>query len=102
MIRVVNLKNYVERNGEILFKIDRTSPVGNPFYMKSEKERDEVCDKYFSYFNKKIKEEGSFRNYMILIYKTSLKKDIALGCHCFPKRCHGDVIKSFLESLERN
>ena len=26
MIRVVNLKNYVERNGEILFKIDRTSP----------------------------------------------------------------------------
>lgn len=45
MIRVVNLKNYVERNGEILFKIDRTSPVGNPFYMKIEKERDEVCEK---------------------------------------------------------
>ena len=98
MIRVVNLKNYVERNGEILFKIDRTSPVGNPFFLKSEKERDEVCDKYEEYFYKKIKEEeGNFRNYIILIYKISLKKDIALGCHCFPKRCHGDVIKSFLE-----
>lgn len=43
-IRIVNLKNYSLNTGEVLIKVDRSSPVGNPFYMHDKSERDEVCN----------------------------------------------------------
>jgi hypothetical protein len=36
-------------------KVDRTSILGNPFYMKDESQRSVVCDKYEEYFNQKTK-----------------------------------------------
>lgn len=67
-------------------KIDRSSPLGNPFYMKDESKRDEVCDKYESYFQNKVKEAGKFREEVVRIY-TILKEgsDVNLQCWCSPK-----------------
>lgn len=39
------------------YYIGRGSPLGNPFVMGSEDDRDLVCDKYQIWFNGKIKEK---------------------------------------------
>lgn len=94
MIRVVNLMQYKLKDNEVLIKVDRSTPVGNPFPM-----RDEVCDKYEAYFYKKVKEAGAFRDYVAHIYRTALKNDVALGCWCAPKRCHANVIAAFINQF---
>ena len=54
MIRVGNLRSLKLMKGEVLVKVDRSSVLGNPYFMKDESKRDEVCDKYEVYFNNKI------------------------------------------------
>lgn len=98
-IRIVNLRSYHPVMGEVLFKVDRSSPVGNPFYMKDESHRDEVCDKYETYFNAQIKMNPAFRHYIADIAGTAKSKNIALGCWCAPKRCHAETIKKFIEEV---
>lgn len=68
--------------------IGRGSKWGNPFVMKSESMRDEVCDKYKEYLWQQIKDG-----------KVSLSDLAALNnkdlvCFCAPKRCHGNVLES--------
>lgn len=67
----------------IFVRIDRFSAYGNPFVLGQDGNRDEVCDKYAIYFG----------------LKTSLHEQVkelkgkVLGCHCYPKRCHGEHLK---------
>lgn len=98
MIEVKNLRYCKPSNNPWEFKVDRTSPVGNPFYMVSEEKRDEVCDKYEAFFKKQIVVEGSFRDYAYKILK-ALKTygKVTLYCWCPPKRCHAETIKRWLE-----
>ena len=64
-------------------RIDRGSKYGNPFVMKDDGTRDEVCDHYRLHY---------------LAYKPSILGTITylkgkvLICHCFPMRCHGDSL----------
>lgn len=83
-------------------RIDRTSPLGNPFIMSEESERDCVCDKYEEYFQNKVKEVGDFRDEVIRLYRlVKAGRKVNLQCWCSPKRCHGDTIKKFiLKNLE--
>ena len=99
MVRVVNLKKYKLKDNEVLIKVGRSTPVGNPFHMRDESMRDEVCDKYKVYFYKRVKEAGAFRDYVAHIYRTALKQDVALGCWCAPKRCHAETIASFINQF---
>ena len=99
MVRVVNLMQYKLKDGEVLIKVDRSTPVGNVFPMRNERMRDEVCDKYEAYFYKKVKEAGAFRDYIAHIYRTALKNDVALGCWSAPKRCHANIIASFINQF---
>lgn len=99
MVRVVNVKNYKHNSDEILFKIDRTSPLGNPFYMEKESDRTMVCEKYKIWFDNKIKlgNDSTFMNYLNFILKKAKNYNIALGCHCYPARCHADIIKNYID-----
>lgn len=55
------------------------SVLGNPFPMKSEAERDDVCDAF----------ETVARNSERLMDEIArLPDDAVLGCFCHPKRCH--------------
>jgi hypothetical protein len=102
-IRIVNLKYYTPEDDELLIKIDRSSTLGNPFYMSNEGSRDEVCDKYQIYFDKIIKEgqNSHFINELRRIYRLSKTKNIALGCWCYPKRCHAQTIISFFNTFNK-
>ena len=67
----------------VFVRIDRFSNYGNPFILGQDGDRDEVCDKYAIYFDLKTSLHNSVKDL----------KGKALGCHCFPKRCHGDHLK---------
>lgn len=101
-IRVVNLRNYKLGENEVLIKVDRSSVLGNIYKMcdNSDKERNRVCDLYERYFDKKVKiKDSEFRNEVIRIYRMVRDgKDVALGCWCYPKRCHAEYVKKFIES----
>ena len=75
------------------FKVDRSSPIGNPFEMRSEMERDSVCDKYELHFNNKNHTVAFtlYLNGLCEAYKKYGK--LRLFCWCSPKRCHAETIK---------
>lgn len=95
-IRIVNLRTYKPVSGEVLIKVDRSTPVGNPFYMKDESMRDEVCRRYDSHFPLYMQNNKAFSDYINHIVDVAKKHNIALGCWCYPKRCHAETIKAYI------
>ena len=52
MIEIINMRKQNKlKVGVPVIRVDRASVLGNPFYMHTEAERDEVCNKYEVYFN---------------------------------------------------
>ena len=86
-------------SAEYQVRVDRTSVLGNPFYMKHESERDAVCDKYEIYFKNKVSlEDNAFMAELRRLYKLAKRYGkLELYCWCAPKRCHAETIKRFLE-----
>jgi hypothetical protein len=72
-----------------IVRIDRKSKWGNPYRMRSESERMHVIRKYAYY-----------------ILDSKLLDDLHeikgnwLACWCYPKPCHGDVLKYLTEHPE--
>ena len=62
--------------------VDRRSPLGNPFVMRRESERAEVCDKYVEHLRARLD----------LIEQARALRGRVLGCWCAPRRCHGDTL----------
>ena len=92
-ISLVNLKKTPEAEYDIYigranaYRSLSASKWANPFIMKNESERARVLEEYRKYIlrNKKLYNSlGELKN----------KK---LGCFCSPLRCHGDVIKKWLD-----
>lgn len=101
MIRIVNLRNYELKENEMLIKVDRSNKVlGNRYYMHNESERNLVCNQYQEWFNRQINDTNRQNSVLIelrRIYSIAKEKNVALGCWCYPKRCHSETIKRFLE-----
>ena len=85
MTRVVNIK---DEPYDVY--IGRPSMYGNPYKIGRDGTREDVLTKYYWYI------KGSDW-YMKKIYELKGK---TLGCHCKPKRCHGDVIISLIEEMD--
>ena len=81
-------------------RVDRRSVLGNPFYMKSESLRDNVCNQFEKHFEKEIQKKGSpFHQEMVRIFKlVRAGKKVNVQCHCYPKRCHANTVARFIES----
>lgn len=80
--------------------ISRGTPLGNPFVMRNENERDSVCDRYRDWLRKKIADgDAAVIGELDLIANKAAGGDVVLGCFCAPKRCHGDSVKEAV--LER-
>ena len=75
------------KDAGIYEQVDRWTPWGNPYTLGPDGNRDEVCDAYEYYF--KFKKS--------LHDKLSGLKSKALGCHCYPLRCHGDYLKKLAD-----
>ena len=84
--------------------IGRGSPLGNPFRIHdygSKVERDEVVEKYRQYFEREYKNNDAMLRELRRLYRIAANGDLILGCFCAPKRCHGEVIKEFLERMAK-
>ena len=94
-IEIMNLRN--EKPSQPYdFYIDRRTPVGNPFQMNKESDREMVCDKYVGWFNKQ-QEDWLVVRYLERLERVYKKYDkLRLFCWCVPKECHGYTIKNFL------
>lgn len=77
---------YAKANG-VYKQIDRYSEFGNPFFLDSDGDRDQVCEGYIEYFKHKRS----------LHAKVKELKGKVLGCHCAPLRCHGDHLKNLAD-----
>lgn len=77
-------------------RVDRSSILGNPYRMELEKERDNVCNLYESYFYENL---GRFSAELDRLISLALKYGrLRLFCWCAPKRCHAETIKKFIEN----
>ena len=91
-IKVINIKG--KAKGTYHY-IGRGSVLGNPFVIGKDGTREEVIQLYKRHLWESIKSHdgGVFReiNLLALTYHNT---DLTLGCFCYPKECHGDVIKA--------
>ena len=115
-IRVVNRWHKKKHPDVIRKKIDRKSPVGNPFKIEEGRTREDVIDAYEAFINlfwvshSKIGFEliylsnnyPSVRDWIVEVVDLYLEgKDIELQCSCKPKACHGDVLKELIIELAK-
>ena len=98
MIKVANIRTF-KPDGSIAVKVDRTSPLGNPYTLTRESARDLVCDKYDVYFQKRKNSTilSGFASELARLRALSKTNDITLLCWCAPKRCHAETIKQYLD-----
>ena len=66
--------------------------LGNPFTMKDESQRDNVCDAYEKWLESPHA-ASHIRVIERIIQRINEGKSIALYCHCAPKRCHCNSIR---------
>lgn len=82
MTKVVNIRSY---DGDYIY-IGRGSKWGNPYKIGKDGTRDEVIIKYEKYI--KGKQE--------LLCDLPKLAGETLGCYCYPKKCHGDILVKLL------
>ncbi len=90
------------------FYIGRGSVMGNPYHHKESNHPqalykvdtvEEAIEGYESYFQNCYfsTDEGFRRQVQKLIDRESNDQNTNLVCYCAPDKCHGDVIKKFVE-----
>ena len=88
-IEILNMRN-TPLVADLCFRIDRKTKWGNPYRMRSERERMDVIKKYTYYLlDSKLLEDLH-----------ELREGKRLACWCYPKPCHGDVLKYLAEHPE--
>lgn len=94
MTTIVNIKSGAKYD----VYCGRPSIFGNPFVIGKDGSRDEVIEKYRTYFHEKISSDQNFLNE---VYKL---KDKTLGCFffCVPQKCHCEVIVGYLDNNNFN
>lgn len=90
------------KNEEGALYIGRGSPLGNPFVMKNEADRDRVCDSYAKWLDSRIRmHDQVVLKALNSIVNRARKQKVVLGCFCSPKRCHGEYIKEVVIKLSK-
>jgi hypothetical protein len=78
--------------GKGLFvRIDRMTQWGNVFVLGKDGDRDSVCDRYREHVVRRSE----------LVEQLQALRGKVLGCHCYPKRCHGNELIELLGEPEQ-
>ena len=93
MIRIVNKGNY---KGPGIY-IGRPSPLGNPFIIGRDGDREEVIRKYRDFLDVALHNDDRIKAEFERLEELNRKGDVILICWCAPSKCHGDVIKELIE-----
>ena len=80
-------------------RIDRSTPLGNPYVMYRSAQRDSVCDSFDKFLEHELKEQNNeeLLEYFEMIFNLVADGHVVnLQCHCSPLRCHGESIRNWL------
>lgn len=101
----VNEEDY---EGDNVYLIHRPFILSNPYtHIKDKqtkalyvvKSREEAIEKYSHYFDVMYGRNIEFTKTIDEIYNKYIKgEEIYLGCYCYPKSCHGDIIIQKIKS----
>jgi len=74
------------------------SPLANPFKLEvdTDGERMKVLSEYRAWLVTQLETDTAARREVERIATMLEKQDVALGCWCFPLKCHCDVIAAFV------
>jgi SAM-dependent methyltransferase len=91
----------VARKGQGLqgFYVGRPTPLGNPFRLENEDQRDQVVNLYAAWLQDQIRRGNPevIRALDELYRALKHRGHITLLCFCAPKRCHGEIIAEHLK-----
>ena len=92
-IHIVN--KYHGKSGEY---IGRGSPLGNPFVIGKHGTREQVIAKYAVWLRQQIDAENqSVLNELNRLANKAIDEGtLSLQCFCYPKACHGNIIKDVI------
>jgi len=85
-----------KRRGDRGVYVGRPSPLGNPYAMAHEGQRDGVVDAYARWLEDRMRERGPVR---AEIERLASLPDGTLVCWCAPRRCHAEVIRDWIERV---
>lgn len=97
LIEIKNLKHSKPKE-PFDFYIDRRTPLGNPFPLNEEAQRDHVCNLYDEYFKNRVElgDQEVLACLDLMERALEVHGRLRLYCHCAPRRCHGETIKQWL------
>lgn len=92
-IRITNKKS-----GGAGHYVGRPSPLGNPFVLKHEGERERVIGQYRDWLKTRLEaRDEAVRAELNSLYRELVSRgELELTCWCAPRRCHAEVIAEFL------
>jgi len=93
---VATLKVRVARKGQELqgFYVGRPTPLGNPFRLLREEDREWVVSQYAAWLRDQLRRGNPEVSRALEELYRALKRrgHITLLCFCAPRRCHAEVI----------
>ena len=104
-IRVVNRKHFKGSGGENEVYIGRAtagikgSVLGNPYKIGRDGAREEVIEKYDRWLSRELTERGDAYSELRRLTEIARTGELVLVCWCAPEKCHGEIIKSEIESI---
>lgn len=109
-IQVMNMKYHTPSILVSDIKIDRSSPLGNPFPLSMG--RAECIDAYEDAIHKCLKQKVDVKGPLSTLVYREVKREmnriytltrngiaVRLFCWCAPLPCHGDVVKKIIEDV---
>lgn len=83
--------------------VGRPSPLGNPFVLKDENERERVIAQYAAWLEERLEAgDDRVRSELNRLYRKLVQTErLELTCWCSPRRCHAEVIAEFLAQAAR-
>lgn len=78
------------------------SILGNPFFMKDESKREEVCKAYSVWLRANYSKGGAIYNAVHDILERSRICELTLLCFCHPKACHADELSTFINEVNNS
>lgn len=81
---------------EAAHAVDRSSPLGNPFHMNKENDRNKVCTQYDKWLQAHATDPDVQEQLLKLEVELRKTGQLFLACWCAPMRCHAESIALLL------
>ena len=78
--------------------ISRPTVLGNPFVIGVDGTREEVIELYRVWFDEQVAAKNDIYDELLRLLNIAQEGDLILLCFCAPLKCHGDVIKAWIDS----